>query len=208
MSPHSIRGALRCSDPVVNVPPGAGWEPRVSKEVPVNVRFIVSSAVFSLVLGSAAWADVGGDDEEFVVPAPQAAPAPMVQEEVVVVEEVAAAPPPFVELERTAIAAGVGVSWGDGTLYFDGDRHSFSLVGAGIGEFGAAKISAEGPVDHLDRLDDFAGQYLAVEAGASAGPGAGLLTMRNDHGVVIHVRAESKGLRLALATQGFRIDLE
>lgn len=175
-------------------------------------RIIVLSAVFSLGLGVAAWADVGGDDEEFVVPppapapAPVPAPAPMAEE--VIVEEVAAAPPPFVELERTSLAAGVGVSWGDGTLYFDGDRHAFSILGAGLGEFGAARISAEGPVAHLDRVDDFEGSYLAVEAGATAGAGASMLTMRNQHGVVIHVRAESAGLRVALATEGFRIDLE
>jgi len=172
-------------------------------------RIIIFSAVFSLVLGSAAWADVGGDDEEFVVPppAPAPAPAPMAADPVVA-EEVAAAPPAFVELERTSLAAGVGVSWGDGTLYFDGDRHGFSLLGAGLGQLGAAKLSAEGPVEHLESLDEFAGSYLAVEAGATAGAGASLLSMRNEHGVVIHVRAQSAGLRVALATEGFRIDLE
>ncbi|MDH3684796.1 MAG: hypothetical protein OEP95_01145 [Myxococcales bacterium] len=172
-------------------------------------RIIVFSAVFSLVLGTAAWADVAGDDEEFVVPppAPAPAPAPVIEEEVVI-EEVAAAPPAFVELERTSLAAGVGVSWGDGTLYFDGDRHGFSLMGAGLGQIGAARISAEGPVANLESLDEFAGSYLAVEAGATAGAGGSLLTMRNEHGVVIHVRAESAGLRVALATEGFRIDLE
>jgi outer membrane immunogenic protein len=172
----------------------------------VIARIIVFSAVFSLVLGVAAWADVGGDDEEFVVPPPAPAPAPMIEE--VVVEEVAAAPPAFVELERTSLGAGVGVSWGDGTLYFDGDRHAFSILGAGLGDFGAARITAEGPVEHLENVDDFEGSYLAVEADATAGAGAGMLTMRNQNGVVIHVRAESAGLRVALATEGFRIDLE
>ena len=85
---------------------------------------------------------------------------------------------------------------------------AFSILGAGLGEFGAARISAEGPVAHLDRVDDFEGSYLAVEAGATAGAGASMLTMRNQHGVVIHVRAESAGLRVALATEWFRIDLE
>jgi hypothetical protein len=173
-------------------------------------RIIVFSAVFALALGTAAWADVGGDDEEFVVPppAPAPAPAPMIEEELVIVEEVAAAPPPFVELERMSLGAGVGISWGDGTLYFDGDRHGFSILGAGLGELGAARITAEGPVEHLESVDDFAGSYLAVEAGVTAGTGASMLTMRNEHGVVIHVRAQSSGLRIALATEGFRINLE
>ena len=47
-------------------------------------------------------------------------------------EPVTAAPPAFVELQATAIAAGIGARIGDGTLLVDGQEHAFSLRGISL----------------------------------------------------------------------------
>jgi hypothetical protein len=41
-----------------------------------------------------------------------------------------------------------------------------------------AKLVFEGAVSNLDRLDDFAVTYMAVDAGVAAGVGAEAVTMR------------------------------
>lgn len=163
------------------------------------VRIIALGAAFSLFLlvGAAVQADVVGG-EDIVVPGP------------VVVEEepVAAAPPPYVTMQSTSIAAGLGISWGDGNLLFEGRNHRFSVKGLSLIDLGVSRSSAEGHVRNLHELSDFEGHYLAVEAGVAAGVGASALTMRNEHGVVITLLSDLQGVQLTLGTEGFSIALE
>jgi hypothetical protein len=142
--------------------------------------------------------DMGGGS----VPVP--APAVVVEEE----EPVTAAPPPFVTLESRSIAAGIGVSWGDGVISFEGQRHAFSVAGVSLGDLGAAKLISEGAVSNLDDLADFEGNYVAFEAGAAAGIGASFVTMRNENGVVISLKSEMEGVQLSLGPEGLRITLD
>ena len=114
-------------------------------------------------------ADQVGEEEVIAVPAPrEIAPEPVAVQQV----PVTAAPPAFVELQRSSIGAGIGISWGHGTLSFEGNSYAFSVKGISVGDVGAAKILAEGRVENMESLADFAGTYVAVEAGASAGTGA------------------------------------
>lgn len=121
---------------------------------------------------------------------------------------VTAAPPPFVSLRSTSIGAGVGISWGDGTLLFEGRSYPIAVKGVSLGDLGAAKISAEGNVRNLDRVADFAGTYVAVQASGAAGVGAGAVTMRNANGVVITLRSELQGAQLTLGAEGLSIALQ
>jgi hypothetical protein len=165
-------------------------------------RIIAMGIGLSLISISAAWADeVGGED--IVVPR-RRAPAPATTME----QPVTAPPPAWVELERTSVAAGLGVQWGSGTLQFEGRNYGFSVTGVSVGDLGAAKLTALGRVHHLDDIADFEGTYVAVGAGIAAGPGAAAATMRNEHGVVITLRAASKGAQLTLGTEGLRIALD
>jgi len=121
----------------------------------------------------------------------------IIQEEaaVVVVEEpVSAPPPPFVELESTAIAAGIGARFGEGTLLVAGD-------------LGFSRISASGSVENLNDVSDFEGRYMALEAGAAAGVGVSTVTMRNENGVVITLNSNVKGAQLTLGAQGLSVEL-
>jgi hypothetical protein len=107
-----------------------------------------------------------------------------------------------------SLAAGLGLRWGDGVLNFEGRNHAFRIKGLGVGEIGAAIANSLGDVSNLERLDQFAGSYVAVEAAATAGTGAGVLKMRNEHGVVITLKASERGVRLALGTQALHITLQ
>jgi hypothetical protein len=129
---------------------------------------------------------------------------------VVVTKEVpvAAPPPPFVELERRSIGAGLGVSWGDGTIYWEGREYGFNVKGIRAGDIGAVKMNGDGWVQNLERLEDFAGTYVAVEAGATAGKGGSALTMRNEHGVAISLRSQTEGVGLTLGAEGFTVELD
>lgn len=149
--------------------------------------------------------EVGG--EEIEVPPRAAAPTP---EPVVVTKEVpvSAPPPPFVELERRSIGAGLGLSWGEGTIYWEGQEHAFSVKGLRVGDVGLAKMIGEGHVQNLESLEDFAGTYVAVGAGATAGKGASAVTMRNENGVVISLRSQAEGVALNLGAEGFQVELQ
>lgn len=149
--------------------------------------------------------EVGG--EEIEVPPRAAAPTP---EPVVVTKEVpvSAPPPPFVELERKSVGAGLGISWGEGTIYWEGQEHAFSVKGLRVGDVGLAKMMGEGYVQNLDNLEDFAGTYVAVGAGATAGKGGSAVTMRNEHGVVLSLRSQAEGVALNLGAEGFQVELQ
>lgn len=121
---------------------------------------------------------------------------------------VEAPPPPWVEIQRTSVALGVGLSWGDGTLLFEGERHPFSVKGLSVLDLGVARMIANGDVHNLARLSDFEGRYVAVEAGAAAVKGASAFSMRNQHGVVISLRSDVEGVALRLGAQGFQIAFE
>jgi hypothetical protein len=158
-------------------------------------RILAMSFALTFVSFAAAQAD-DMPGEDIVVPPP------------VVEEAVTAAPPPYVSLTSTKIGAGIGMGWGDGWLLFEGVRHDFSLKSLSIGDLGVAKLISEGAVSNLQRLSDFDGTYVAVDAGAAAGVGAAALTMRNEHGVVISLRSDIEGVQLSFGAEGVRISLD
>ncbi|MBW2267681.1 MAG: hypothetical protein JRH16_03815 [Deltaproteobacteria bacterium] len=121
---------------------------------------------------------------------------------------VTAAPPAFVELQSRTIAAGIGARIGEGSLLVDGQEHAFSLRGISLGDLGVSRMSALGPVENLTSIEDFAGTYVAVEAGAAMGKGIATLTMRNEHGVVITLESDVRGVQLTLAGQALSIELK
>lgn len=166
----------------------------------------LSLAFAPMLTAQIAQADIVGEEEEIAVPPPR----PVVPEPVVVPQQipVTAPPPAFVELQRSSIGAGIGISWGKGLLSFEGNAYPFSVKGLSVGDLGAAKILAEGRVENLESLRDFAGTYVAVEAGATAGKGGSAITMRNEHGVTITLAAQREGLGLTLGAQGFSVELD
>ena len=164
-------------------------------------RIMAIGAALTLVLAMTAQADdIGGSDIMI--------PRGTVVEETIIETGVSAPPPPYVTMENTSLAAGIGLSWGDGTLLFEGQRYGFSVKGVSLVDLGFSKGTMKGSVANLTDLSDFAGQYIAVEASAAAGIGASALTMRNQHGVVISLRSKLEGAQLQLGPEGFSIALD
>jgi hypothetical protein len=113
-----------------------------------------------------------------------------------------------VTIESKSIAAGIGVTWGDGKLSFKGKEYPFSIDGLTVVDFGISKASATGDVYNLTDVAKFAGTYVAAEAGFTLAGGMGGMVLRNQDGVVMHVRSVSKGAKLQLGTSGLTIKLK
>ena len=113
-----------------------------------------------------------------------------------------------VSIDTTSIAAGIGVSWGDGTLSFQGKNIRFSVDGLTLVDWGISKASAVGEVYNLTDASKFAGNYVAGEAGFALGAGMGGISMRNQNGVIMVLRSVSTGARLQLGPSGMKITLK
>lgn len=110
-------------------------------------------------------------------------------------------------LTGTQAAAGVGYSWGAGTLRFKDKEYKFKVKGLQVAAVGISKIDAEGDVYNLVNPTDLAGKYVAAGAGASLVKGETGLVMRNTKGVVINLKAKQPGVQLNLGVQGFTISM-
>ncbi len=112
-----------------------------------------------------------------------------------------------VTIELTGIAAGIGVSWGSGTLNYAGRTYLFNVDGLSVGDVGIAKVTATGKVYNLKNISDFAGNYAAIGAGAAIGGGAAALTMQNQRGVVMDLTATQAGVKFDIGPKGLNVTL-
>ena len=122
----------------------------------------------------------------------------------------AAEPPPSgtVKLTSKAIAVGVGVTWGDGTLTFGGKPYAFSVDGLSVADLGVSDITTSGEVFGLKNVADFSGTYVAGEAGIAIVAGPTDTIMKNDKGVVLRLHGTQKGARMTLAAGGVTLKLK
>lgn len=111
-------------------------------------------------------------------------------------------------VESRSVAIGIGVSWGDGKLTFQGKDHIFNVKGLSVVDLGVSKVTANGEVFNLKKLSDFNGNYVAGTAGATVGGGAGAVIMKNQNGVVLKLTSTSQGVQLTLAGSGVDIKLK
>jgi len=123
---------------------------------------------------------------------------------------VAAEPNPSgtVTVTSKAIAIGVGVTWGDGTLTYQGKTYAFSVDGLSVVDLGISNITSSGEVFNLNNVADFSGNYAAGEAGIAIAGGPSDTIMKNDKGVVIRLHGTQQGGRLTLAAQGVKFQIK
>ena len=107
-----------------------------------------------------------------------------------------------------SVAAGIGFSWGSGTLHYKGKSYPIKVDGLTVGAVGVTRANATGSVYHLHRLEDFPGTYAAVGAGAAVGGGGSVASMQNQNGVVIKAKSTSQGVKLKLGVDGVTMSLK
>ncbi len=119
------------------------------------------------------------------------------------------APDGTVEFSGGSVAAGIGYTWGSGTLTYKGMKYPITVSGLSAGaSAGATSITASGSVYNLKKLEDFDGNYTAGGTGATVGGGVGVVTMKNQNGVVIDSLATTQGLKLSLDAGGVKIKIK
>jgi hypothetical protein len=117
-------------------------------------------------------------------------------------------PDATLKLSGGSVAAGVGYSWGSGTLTYKGKTYQIEVSGLSAGDVGASKIEATGEVYHLSKLADFDGNYTAATAGATVGGGASATAMKNQNGVTVNLVSTSQGLKFTLGASGVSMKIK
>jgi hypothetical protein len=111
-------------------------------------------------------------------------------------------------LSAKTAAAVVGYEWGSGTLHYQGADYPFAIKALEFLDFGGADIEATGEVYNLSKVEDFAGSYSGVAAGATLVDGASSGVMQNHSGVVIHVHSITKGAELKASVGTMEVKLQ
>ena len=119
-----------------------------------------------------------------------------------------AKPDATVTLSGGSVAAGIGYTWGHGELKTADQSSKFSIKGVSVVDVGATGFDASGDVYNLKTLADFSGTYLAAGAGVAVGNGVTAVYLKNEHGVVIKLIANTTGLKFNLSADGVRISLK
>jgi hypothetical protein len=117
-------------------------------------------------------------------------------------------PDAILKLEGKSVAAGVGFSWGTGTLTYQGKDYPVSVSGLSAGAVGVTSVTAKGNVYRLSKLEDFDGNYTGTGAGAAVGGGSTVLALRNSNGVGIEMITTTKGVNLAIASGGLTLKIK
>ena len=96
---------------------------------------------------------------------------------------------------------GFVVGGGGGTLHFQGKRYPLRVSGVGAGPFGAARADLVGRAYNMRAAGSIHGVYSTVAA-----DGAGLVRLRNSHGVVLQLRGR-QGVNPSVDLNGMAISL-
>ena len=101
-----------------------------------------------------------------------------------------------------AVAAGIGWSWGKGTLTYKGKDYPISVKGLSLGKVGITGVTASGEVHHLKKLQDFDGNYTGVGAGITLAGGRSAVAMKNQNGVRVRVISTTRGADITIGGGG------
>jgi len=108
--------------------------------------------------------------------------------------QAASKPDATLRLSGRSVAAGLGVSWGRGTLTYKGKDYPVSVSGLSLVKVGISKVTASGRVYNLKSLRDFDGNYTAVGAGVTLAGGGSAVSMKNQNGVRVDLSATTRGV--------------
>src|SRR6266849_182051 len=111
-------------------------------------------------------------------------------------------PDATLRLSGKAVAAGVGFSWGKGTLTYKGKDYPVSVKGLSLVKVGITRATASGEVYNLKKLQDFDGNYTSAGAGMTLAGGRSAVAMKNQNGVRVVLSATTRGADVTLGGAG------
>ena len=116
----------------------------------------------------------------------------------------------MVTLNFKSVALGVGASWGEGTLTFQGRNYPFSISGLSLVNVGISNYTGAGKVYDLRNPGDLVGDYGAGQATFAVAGGASAMSMKNGKGVTIVVlknEGQESGTQLSMGPAGMKITM-
>ena len=112
-------------------------------------------------------------------------------------------PDAILQLSGGSFAAGIGFSWGEGTLTYKGKTYPVSVNGMSIGKVGITNSTARGEVYRLHKLADFDGNYTSAGVGLTLVGGVSVVTtMRSQNGVLIDLHSTTRGASITIGVAG------
>jgi hypothetical protein len=114
-------------------------------------------------------------------------------------------------LSGGSFAAGIGFSWGSGTLSYKGKDYPVKVNGLSVGKVGITGSSAYGEVYNLKHLRDFPGHYNASGAGnrgVTVARGTSGTIMTNSAGVTVVLHSTQRGVDVNATGAGVDIQLQ
>jgi hypothetical protein len=116
-----------------------------------------------------------------------------------------------VKITSRMVAPGIGLSWGEGVLTYEGRDHPFTFKATGLfRDVDPAMTAAElsGQVFNLKNPADFAGNYQKIESEASPGGSGTRATIKNQSGVVVNLVSTVEGRKFNFSRDGMEIELK
>jgi hypothetical protein len=120
-------------------------------------------------------------------------------------------PDATLRLKGGSFAAGIGFSWGSGTLTYNGKDYPVKVNGLSIGRVGITGASAYGEVYNLKNLRDFNGHYNAGGAGrrgVTLSGGQMATAMVNQAGVRVLLSSTQQGADVNVTGGGVDMQLK
>ena len=115
-----------------------------------------------------------------------------------------------VRITSRMVAPGIGLSWGEGVLSYQGRDYPFTFKATGLfRDVDPAITAAElsGRVFNLKNPEDFGGNYQKVEPEDSAS-GETRVRMKNQNDVIVDLVSTVEGRKFTLARDGMHIELK
>ena len=120
-------------------------------------------------------------------------------------------PDATLRLSGGSFAAGIGFSWGSGTLSYKGKDYPVKVNGLSVGKVGITGSSAYGEVYGLKHLRDFSGHYnqgAAGSRGVTLAKGTTGTIMVNSAGVTVVLHSTQRGIDVNATGAGVDMQLQ
>ena len=120
-------------------------------------------------------------------------------------------PDAILRLSGGSFAAGIGFSWGSGTLTYKGKDYPVKVKGLSVGKVGITSSSAHGEIFNLKHLQDFNGHYnvgAAGTRGVTLGGGKSGTLMTNQAGVIVRISSTQKGVNVNATGGGVDMQMQ